>query len=139
MTSDPRTRYSHPHYIIIAANGSRALRIISERSLRENTRDLILEDLAHKNKIPRDRALTALYYLVSDRARMLHTPTPKKSPMLIPSSKQEHRVLLSARPRDVYRLDHLSMQLPRRAHRTMVRDYLAHPAQDQTPRREQSY
>lgn len=139
MTSDPRMRYSHPHYIIIVANGSRALRIISERSLREKTRDLILEDLARKNKIPRDRALTALWFLVSDRARMQHTPRPNKTPMLIASSKQEHCVLLSTRPRDLHRPDHLSVQFPRRAHRTMVRDYLAHPAQDSAPRREQSH
>lgn len=70
MTSDPRTRFSHPHYIIVVTNGSSALRIISERSLREQSRDLVLEDLTRKNKIPRDRALTALSFLVGDRACM---------------------------------------------------------------------
>ncbi|KAI2791523.1 hypothetical protein POX_c04384 [Penicillium oxalicum] len=47
---------------------SAALRIISERSTKGPTRDLLLEDLSSKNKSRRDKALTALNFLVSNRA-----------------------------------------------------------------------
>lgn len=49
----------------------RALRIISERSTKSSTRDLLLEDLASKNKERRGKALTALLFLVSNRACMI--------------------------------------------------------------------
>ncbi|KAF3398242.1 hypothetical protein F1880_005631 [Penicillium rolfsii] len=55
---------------------SSALRIISERSLREQSRDLLLEDLTGKNKKSRDKALTALFFLVSDRALSKATALP---------------------------------------------------------------
>ncbi|OJJ46291.1 hypothetical protein ASPZODRAFT_133322 [Penicilliopsis zonata CBS 506.65] len=45
-----------------------ALRIISERSTKGSTRDLLLEDLASKNKERRNKALTAMHFLVSNRA-----------------------------------------------------------------------
>ncbi|KAF4160577.1 hypothetical protein CNMCM6936_004396 [Aspergillus lentulus] len=45
-----------------------ALRIIAERSTKGSTRDLLLKDLASKNKERRGRALTALYFLLSNRA-----------------------------------------------------------------------
>ncbi|KAH1271324.1 hypothetical protein KXV70_005179 [Aspergillus fumigatus] len=45
-----------------------ALRIIAERSTKGPTRDLLLKDLASKNKERRGRALTALYFLLSNRA-----------------------------------------------------------------------
>ncbi|BDD57890.1 hypothetical protein MPDQ_004092 [Monascus purpureus] len=45
-----------------------ALRIISERSTKSSTRDLLLKDLASKNKERRGKALTALLFLVSNRA-----------------------------------------------------------------------
>ncbi|KAJ5825737.1 hypothetical protein N7474_002875 [Penicillium riverlandense] len=47
---------------------SAALRIISERSTKGGTRDLLLEDLASPNKLRRARALNALSFLVSNRA-----------------------------------------------------------------------
>ncbi|KAJ5121218.1 uncharacterized protein N7515_009179 [Penicillium bovifimosum] len=46
-----------------------ALRIISERSTRGDTRDLLLLDLASKNKVQQQRALNALNFLVSNHAR----------------------------------------------------------------------
>ncbi|KAJ5082000.1 hypothetical protein N7532_011043 [Penicillium argentinense] len=45
-----------------------ALRILSERSTKGETRDLLLEDLSSKDKVRQDRSLTALYFLVSNRA-----------------------------------------------------------------------
>ncbi|OQD78371.1 hypothetical protein PENDEC_c001G07079 [Penicillium decumbens] len=45
-----------------------ALRIVSERSTKGETRDLLLEDLNCKDKARQGRALTALHFLVSNRA-----------------------------------------------------------------------
>ncbi|KAJ5457103.1 hypothetical protein N7530_012377 [Penicillium desertorum] len=45
-----------------------ALRIISERSTKGDTRDLLLEELASRNKVQQRRALNALNFLVSNRA-----------------------------------------------------------------------
>ncbi|KAJ5606969.1 hypothetical protein N7537_003588 [Penicillium hordei] len=45
-----------------------ALRIISERSTKGDTRDLLLEELASRNKVHQRRALNALNFLVSNRA-----------------------------------------------------------------------
>ncbi|CAG8903008.1 unnamed protein product [Penicillium egyptiacum] len=45
-----------------------ALRIISERSTKGDTRDLLLEELASSNKVQQRRALNALDFLVSNRA-----------------------------------------------------------------------
>ncbi|KAH8433638.1 uncharacterized protein LDX57_011272 [Aspergillus melleus] len=45
-----------------------ALRIIAERSTKGETRDLLLEDLASKNKDRRNKALSAMHFLVSNRA-----------------------------------------------------------------------
>ncbi|KAJ5355805.1 Armadillo-like helical [Penicillium concentricum] len=45
-----------------------ALRIISERSTKGDTRDLLLEELASRNKVHQHRALNALNFLVSNRA-----------------------------------------------------------------------
>ncbi|OJD14318.1 hypothetical protein AJ78_05313 [Emergomyces pasteurianus Ep9510] len=45
-----------------------ALRIISERSTKGSARDLLLEDLSSKNPVTRNKALNALYFLVSNRA-----------------------------------------------------------------------
>ncbi|KLJ06951.1 hypothetical protein EMPG_17559 [Blastomyces silverae] len=45
-----------------------ALRIISERSTKGSTRDLLLEDLSSKDPALRNKALNALYFLVSNRA-----------------------------------------------------------------------
>ncbi|KAJ5677407.1 uncharacterized protein N7477_003040 [Penicillium maclennaniae] len=45
-----------------------ALRIISERSTKGETRNLLLEDLDCKDKVRQARALTALHFLVSNRA-----------------------------------------------------------------------
>ncbi|KAJ5558163.1 hypothetical protein N7535_008379 [Penicillium sp. DV-2018c] len=45
-----------------------ALRIISERSTRGDTRDLLLRDLASKGKAQQQRALNALNFLVSNHA-----------------------------------------------------------------------
>ncbi|KAK1139115.1 hypothetical protein N8T08_001301 [Aspergillus melleus] len=45
-----------------------ALRIIAERSTKGETRDLLLEDLASKNKDRRNKALGAMHFLVSNRA-----------------------------------------------------------------------
>lgn len=53
---------------------SRALRIISERSTKGDTRDLLLEELASRNKVQQRRALNALNFLVSNRARMPPNP-----------------------------------------------------------------
>ncbi|KAI9044611.1 uncharacterized protein KD926_000522 [Aspergillus affinis] len=47
---------------------SRALRIIAERSTKGETRDLFLEDLASKHKDRRNKALSAIHFLVSNRA-----------------------------------------------------------------------
>ncbi|KAL5337800.1 hypothetical protein BJX70DRAFT_223643 [Aspergillus crustosus] len=47
---------------------SAALRIIAERSVKGNTRDLLLKDLASKNPERRNKALSAVYFLVSNRA-----------------------------------------------------------------------
>lgn len=44
-----------------------ALRIICERSTNSATRDLLLQDLASKNKEKRHQAVTAMYFLVSHR------------------------------------------------------------------------
>lgn len=63
----------------------RSLRIISERATKESSRDILLEDLASNNKRRRDRALTAIHFLVSSRARKLPTYTLiyQKKEMLI--------------------------------------------------------
>ncbi|PYI06249.1 hypothetical protein BO78DRAFT_429938 [Aspergillus sclerotiicarbonarius CBS 121057] len=45
-----------------------AVRIIAERSTKGETRDLLLRDLASKNKPRRGKALSAMYFLVSNRA-----------------------------------------------------------------------
>ncbi|ODH39834.1 hypothetical protein ACO22_01777 [Paracoccidioides brasiliensis] len=45
-----------------------ALRIISERSTKGSTRDLLLEDLSSKDPSLRNKALNALYFLVSNRS-----------------------------------------------------------------------
>ncbi|KAJ5213162.1 hypothetical protein N7449_000331 [Penicillium cf. viridicatum] len=45
-----------------------ALRIISERSTKGDTRDLLLEELASRHKVHQRRALNALNFLVSNRA-----------------------------------------------------------------------
>ncbi|KAL3475336.1 hypothetical protein BJX99DRAFT_229708 [Aspergillus californicus] len=47
---------------------SAALRIIAERSVKGDTRDLLLKDLASKHPEQRNRALNAMYFLVSNRA-----------------------------------------------------------------------
>lgn len=48
----------------------RALRIISERSTKGSTRDLLLQDLASKHQGRRSKALSAMHFLVSNRACM---------------------------------------------------------------------
>ncbi|KAJ6109722.1 Armadillo-like helical [Penicillium sp. IBT 16267x] len=45
-----------------------ALRIIAERSTKGEARDILLDDLSSKNKVRQGRALTALNFLVSNRA-----------------------------------------------------------------------
>ncbi|OXV09327.1 hypothetical protein Egran_02917 [Elaphomyces granulatus] len=45
-----------------------ALRIVSERSTKDVTRKLLLEDLASKDRGRRNKALTAMYFLVSNRS-----------------------------------------------------------------------
>ncbi|KAL1982289.1 hypothetical protein VTN96DRAFT_1447 [Rasamsonia emersonii] len=45
-----------------------ALRIVAERSTKGSTRDLLLRDLASKDKERRNKALTAMHFLVSNRA-----------------------------------------------------------------------
>ncbi|GKZ37866.1 hypothetical protein AbraIFM66950_009693, partial [Aspergillus brasiliensis] len=45
-----------------------ALRIIAERSTKGETRDLLLRDLASRNKQRRGKALNAMHFLVSNRA-----------------------------------------------------------------------
>ncbi|CAG7959484.1 unnamed protein product [Penicillium salamii] len=45
-----------------------SLRIISERSCKGATRDLLLEDLASRDKVPQAQALNALNFLVTNRA-----------------------------------------------------------------------
>lgn len=52
---------------------SRALRIISERATKGQTRDLLLDDLASKDHKRRSKALNAMWFLVSNRARMAST------------------------------------------------------------------
>ncbi|KAL4872178.1 hypothetical protein BDV12DRAFT_193624 [Aspergillus spectabilis] len=47
---------------------SAALRIIAERSVKGDTRELLLKDLASKNPERRIKALSAVYFLVSNRA-----------------------------------------------------------------------
>jgi hypothetical protein len=46
-----------------------ALRIIAERSTKGETRDLLLRDLTSMNKESRAKALSAMYFLVSNRTR----------------------------------------------------------------------
>ena len=46
-----------------------ALRIIAERSTKGETRDLLLRDLASTNTERRSKALSAMYFLVSNRSR----------------------------------------------------------------------
>lgn len=48
---------------------SSALRIIAERSVKANTRNLLLKDLASKNPERRNKAIPAVFFLVSNRAR----------------------------------------------------------------------
>jgi len=48
----------------------RALRIISERATKGQTRHLLLDDLASKDHKRRGKALNAMWFLVSNRARM---------------------------------------------------------------------
>ncbi|KAL4927906.1 uncharacterized protein BDV17DRAFT_265451 [Aspergillus undulatus] len=47
---------------------SAALRIIAERSVKSDTRDLLLEDLASVNPERRNKAISATFFLVSNRA-----------------------------------------------------------------------
>ncbi|KAL3438615.1 hypothetical protein BDV09DRAFT_191750 [Aspergillus tetrazonus] len=47
---------------------SAALRIIAERSVKGDTKNLLLEDLASKNTERRNKAIRAAYFLVSNRA-----------------------------------------------------------------------
>jgi hypothetical protein len=83
MTFDLRTIDLHERYPLTTTNSSRALRIISERSTKGETRDLLLDDLACKDdKIRRGRALTALNFLVSNRACMQAVLSTSKSPVL---------------------------------------------------------
>ena len=74
---DLRAAYVFPHPRIISLTANRALRIISERSTKGDTRDLLLRDLTSENKAKRNRALNAMHFLVSNRACMelllLHT------------------------------------------------------------------
>lgn len=46
-----------------------ALRIIAERSTKGETRDLLLRDLASTDTERRSKALSAMYFLVSNRSR----------------------------------------------------------------------
>lgn len=46
---------------------------MAERSTKGSTRDLLLRDLASKDKERRNKALTAMHFLVSNRARMSDT------------------------------------------------------------------
>lgn len=73
---------SPSHYTIIVTNGSRALRIISQRSTKGDTRALLLEDLRSFSDTRRSKALTALHFLVTNRARMQTSSSPNESPML---------------------------------------------------------
>lgn len=59
---------------------SRALRIISERSTKGETRDLLLQDLTSRDKARRAKALNAMFFLVSNRARtaMFLTTFPRR-------------------------------------------------------------
>ncbi|KAL4951304.1 hypothetical protein BDW69DRAFT_40910 [Aspergillus filifer] len=47
---------------------SAALRIIAERSVKSDTRDLLLEDLSSKSPARRNKAVSAVLFLVSNRA-----------------------------------------------------------------------
>ncbi|KAL4883637.1 hypothetical protein BJY04DRAFT_215991 [Aspergillus karnatakaensis] len=47
---------------------SAALRIIAERSVKGDTKELLLKDLASQNPERRNKALSAVYFLVSNRA-----------------------------------------------------------------------
>ncbi|KAJ5358627.1 uncharacterized protein N7496_011040 [Penicillium cataractarum] len=55
-------------YTIIVTNDTRALRIISQRSTKGDTRTLLLEDLRSFSKKRQGKALTALHFLVTNRA-----------------------------------------------------------------------
>ena len=70
MTSELRTVKPRSRDPVSLLTPCRALRIISERSTKGDTRDLLLEQLASKHKISQGRALNALNFLVSNRARM---------------------------------------------------------------------
>lgn len=48
-------------------DNSSALKIVSERSTKGQTRDLLLEDLSSSNRAVRTRALNALHFLLSNR------------------------------------------------------------------------
>ncbi|QSS58577.1 hypothetical protein I7I51_08004 [Histoplasma capsulatum] len=56
-----------------------ALRIISERSTKGSTRDLLLEDLSSKDPTLRNKALNALYFLVSNRSCKTRPQGEKKA------------------------------------------------------------
>lgn len=75
MTFEPRKSCGKPANMSVRIMSSnltapaRALRIVSERSTKDVTRDLLLEDLASKDRGRRNKALTAMYFLVSNRSR----------------------------------------------------------------------
>lgn len=70
---------------IIVTNGNRALRIISQRSTKGEARTLLLDDLASLSKKRQGKALTALHFLVTNRARTQTSPPTDKSSMLTDS------------------------------------------------------
>lgn len=104
MTFELRTLKQHYLYHPIRRlTMFRALRIISERSTKGDTRDLLLAELASRNKVYQRRALNALNFLVSNRARtspILHFL--KERMKLISCSYSNFNMHSTCRPTHLY-------------------------------------
>lgn len=141
MISEQRTRmhpspHNYPHRL---KSHSSALRIIAERSTKGETRDLLLQDLVSRDKTQRNKALNALYFLVSNRARMASVRTSETKFLLTRSISLSHLHLLpAAGPPCLYRTNQLSLQSPGRTYRGDIDDCLTDSPKDQAFGREES-
>lgn len=138
MTSEPRMippSDRRKHRLIL----DRALRIISERSTKGGTRDLLLEDVASKDKLRQSRALTALHFLVSNRACMfIICKCESHRSLTIMNSIPNFCLHQTPRCPNIHSHYQLPLQFPGRTYRTNVLDGFTYSSQNQTRRREKS-
>lgn len=138
MTSAPRMLRAH-YTANDISNNSRALRIISERSSKGETRDLLLEDLTSKDKNRRSKALNAMHFLVSNRACMPIPSSKSDVPLMAHKNSITHLHLHPAqRPTNLHCTRRLRLSLPRRTRGGNLHDNIANPPKNPSPRRTES-